>query len=240
MALPRIDTPVYELLLPVSKTKIKFRPFLVKEQKILMMALESNDSESNQRNIKQILQNCSLSELNVDELSIVDVEFYLLNLRARSVGEIVESKYRCENEVEGKNCDTSMDVTYNLLEIGVKNINLTDGLIKLTESISIKMKYPEYSIMDKLASLDSSSDGIFELVAACVEYIMYGDNFYYGHETSGEEIIEFLETLTTQQFAKIEEFFDTLPSIEKIVDIKCPKCGFDHHIEIRGLDDFFG
>ena len=240
MALPKLEAPVYELTLPVSKRKIKFRPFLVKEQKILMMALESGDSETNERNIKQILQNCVITELDVDDLSLVDVEFYLLNLRARSIGEIVESKYKCENKVGDKECGNFMDVSFNLLELDVKNLDNDGGLIKITDEVSIKMKYPEYSLLTKMQNTESASDIVFELIASCVDYILEGENFYYGHETPKEEIIEFLETLNTQQFNMVEEFFDTLPVIEKFVKVKCNKCGFDHEIEIRGLDNFFG
>jgi len=240
MALPKLETPVYELTLPVSKKKIKFRPFLVKEQKILMMALESGDSKTNERNIKQILQNCVITELDVDDLSLVDVEFYLLNLRARSIGEIVDSKYKCENTVGDTVCNNLMDVSFNLLELDVKNLNEDNGLIKITDAVSIKMKYPEYSILSEMQNTDSASDVVFDLISSCVDYILEGENFYYGHETPKEEIIEFLETLNSQQFDKIEAFFDTLPVIEKFLKVKCNKCGFEHDIEIRGLDNFFG
>lgn len=240
MALPKIDTPVYDLTLPVSNKLIKFRPFLVKEQKILMMALESGDSETNERNIKQVLQNCLLTELDVDDLTLVDVEYYLLNLRARSVSEIVESQYKCENEVEGKTCGTLMDVSINLLDLEVKNLDASNGLVQLTDTISVKMKYPEYSIISAMQKSSEASDVIFELIASCIEYILDGDTIYHAYESTTEELIDFLGSLNNQQFAKIEEYFDKLPVIEKFVDITCKKCGFQHHIEIRGLDNFFG
>ena len=240
MALPRIDVPTFEITLPISKQNIKFRPFLVKEQKILLIALESNDPIINERNIKQILQNCSITDIDVDNLSMIDVEYYLLNLRARSVGEVVETKYKCENVVSDQECGQSMDVKYNILDIEVKNIESIENLIQITEDISIKMKYPDFSMMYKLMALDSGSDAAFELVINCVDYILHGDEIYHGHETPKEELLQFLESLTSQQFAKIEQFFDSLPVIEKQLDVVCPKCGFKHHIEIRGLDNFFG
>ena len=120
MALPKIDTPVYELDLPLSKKHIRFRPFLVKEQKNLMMAMEADDKETIERNIRQVLTNCTLSDnFNVDRLPVIDVEYYFINLRARSVGEIVENKYICTNEVEGKQCGNKMDTKFNLLDITV-------------------------------------------------------------------------------------------------------------------------
>ena len=120
MALPKIDTPVYELDLPLSKKHIRFRPFLVKEQKNLMMAMEADDKETIERNIRQVLTNCTLSDnFDVDRLPVIDVEYYFINLRARSVGEIVENKYICTNEVDGVQCSNKMETKFNLLDITV-------------------------------------------------------------------------------------------------------------------------
>ena len=117
MALPKLDVPTYEIELPISKKTIKYRPFLVKEQKNLLMALESNESSTIQQNVRDILNNCTLTEgINIDKLPIIDVEYYFVNLRAKSVGEVVESKYKCNNEVEGKVCGNLMEKEINLLE----------------------------------------------------------------------------------------------------------------------------
>ena len=120
MALPKIDTPTYEITLPVSKQKLKFRPFLVKEQKILLMAMESGEKTVIENNIRQVLQNCALDAIDVEQLPLIDIEYYFLQLRARSVGEVVESKYKCENEVDGKICGHINDVSFNILDTQVE------------------------------------------------------------------------------------------------------------------------
>lgn len=240
MALPKIDTPVYELTLPLSKKQIKFRPFLVKEQKNLLMAIEADDNETIERNIKQVLHNCTLSEnVNIDKLPVLDVEYYFLNLRARSVGEVVENKYICNNVVEGVKCGNKMDVAFNLLDIQVEsNPEFTD-VIQLTNTISIKLKYPEFSVMEKVNDKNNAVDLAFRMIVDSIEYVFDGDQYYYAEETSQKELTDFIESLNAQQFDKIEKFFQNLPKLNKKVDMKCSKCGYDHSIVVEGLENFF-
>ena len=236
--LPKIDVPSYDIVLPVSKTKVTFRPFLVKEQKILLMAMESQESDFIETNIKQVLRNCSLSELNIDELPLVDIEFYFLNLRAKSVGEEVETKYKCENIVEEKPCDNIMNVKYNVLEVDVR-IPEGDKIIKLAEDIGIKMKYPSFAILNKLKAENDSAKVAFELIAECIEYVYDKDNLYYANEIPKEELDAFLDQLTTEQFKEVQKFIEELPKIEKTIEVKCSKCGFEHKIVSKELTDFF-
>lgn len=241
MALPKLDVPIYELNLPLSKKKIKFRPFLVKEQKNLLMAMESDEKESIEQNVRQVLNNCTVTEgVDIDKLPVIDIEYYFLNLRARSVGEVVENKYRCDNVVNEKPCGNIMETSFNLLDIKVENVRDNADVIELTKNISIKLKYPEFSILKRLSSLTSASDVAFEMIAESVEYIYDGEQFYYSNETPREEMIEFIESLNQQQFSKIEEFFANLPKLEKKIEMKCSKCGFEHKIDVEGLENFFG
>lgn len=241
MALPKIDTPIYDLKLPLSKKKIRFRPFLVKEQKNLLMALESNERESIENNIKQVLQNCTLTEkVDIEKLPVTDVEYYFLQLRARSVGEIVENKYRCDNTVDDKSCGNIMETSLNLLDIKVEGIKDTDDVIEISEKISIKLKYPEFSILSKLSKLTDVTDITFEMIADSIEYIYDGEQFYYSHETSHEELLEFVESLNQKQFSKVEEFFANLPKLQKKIEMKCSRCGFEHKLDVEGLESFFG
>ena len=241
MALPKIDVPVYELDLPLSKKHIRFRPFLVKEQKNLLMAMESGDKQSIEQNVKQVLNNCTVTEgIDIEKLPVLDVEFYFLNLRARSVGEVVENKYRCDNKVDDKVCGNIMETSLNLLDIKVENLVEGKDVIQLTEEISIKLKYPEFSILSKLSKLESVSDVAFKMIAESVEYIYDGEQFYYAKETTTEELIEFIENLNQSQFAKIEDFFANLPKIEKKIEMKCSRCGFEHRLDVEGLESFFG
>jgi len=241
MALPRIDTPIYDIDLPLSQKNIRFRPFLVKEQKNLLMAIEADDKDTIEKNVKQILHNCTLTEgIDIESLPVVDVEFYFLQLRAKSVGEIVENKYICNNEVNGTVCGNSMDVKIDLMDIKVeKDPNISD-VIQLTNEISIKLKYPQFSTIEKITSKSNSVDVAFDIVSDSVEYIFDGKQYYYAYESTPQEIAEFIESLSTEQFNKIENFFSSLPRIKKTVEIKCSKCGFDHSIELEGLQNFFG
>lgn len=241
MALPKIDTPVYDLTLPLSKKQIRFRPFLVKEQKNLMMAMEADDKETIQRNVKQVLINCTLNDdIDVEALPVVDIEYYFLNLRARSVGEVVENKYVCTNEVDGKQCGNKMEAKFNLLDVEVEfDPNIKDE-IQLTNNITIKLKYPQFSVIEKLSNMSSAVDLVFEVITDSVEYIYDGEQFYYANETPKQELLQFIESLSQDQFSKLENFFNNLPKLTKTVDMKCSKCGFDHTIYMEGLESFFG
>jgi hypothetical protein len=241
MALPKIDTPIYELDLPLSKKHIRFRPFLVKEQKNLLMAMESGEKDSIEKNIKQVLNNCTVTEdIDIDKLPVVDIEYYFLQLRARSVGELVENKYRCDNLVNEKPCGNIMETSVNLLEIQVTGIKEGNDIIQLTEKISIKLKYPEFSVLKRISNMTNETDIAFGMIADSIEYVFDGEQMYYARETSQEELIEFLESLNQQQFAKIEDFFTNLPKLEKKVEMKCSRCGFDHKFDVEGLESFFG
>ena len=240
MALPKIDTPVYDLDLPLSKKHIRFRPFMVKEQKNLLMAMEADDKETIERNIRQVLTNCTVTEnVDIDSLPVLDVEYYFINLRARSIGEVVENDYICTNEVNGEQCGGKMKGSVNLLEINVDIDPNTTDTIKLTDKILIKLKYPEFSLVEKLSKKESAVDIAFAIVAESVDYIYDGEQYYYAHETPKEELTQFIESLNQEQFEKLESFFNHLPTLNKKMEIKCGKCGFDHSIEMEGLESFF-
>jgi hypothetical protein len=241
MALPKIDAPIYELELPLSKKKIRFRPFLVKEQRNLMMAMESDEKDTIEKNIKQVLTNCTITkDVDIESLPILDVEYYFIQLRARSVGEVVDNKYRCENEVDGKVCNNSMEVKFNLLDIKLDSDGKPSDEIKLTDSIIIKLKYPQFSILEKTSKSANASDMAFGMIIDSIESIFDGEQYYYAKETPRHELVEFVESLNHEQFAKIEEFFNNLPKLNKKIDCVCSKCGFNHRIEVEGLENFFG
>ena len=241
MALPVLEVPKYEIELPVSKKKIKYRPFLVKEQRNLLMAMESNEANSIQLAVKDILNNCTLTEnIDIEKLPIIDVEYYFINLRAKSVGEVVESKYKCNNEVEGKECGNIMESEVNLLDIKVKQNEEISPEIQLDDKITIKLKYPEFNIVEDSLKYDDINQVTFNMIAKSIEYIYDGQQFYYGHEAQPDEMIAFVEGMNQQQFAKVENFFNNLPKLKETIDITCKKCGFEHHIEVEGLESFFG
>ncbi len=237
MTLPKIDAPIYELTLPMSKQRLKFRAFTVKEQKILLMAQESDDSEFTSNNVKQIIKNCSLSDIDVDNLNPIDIEYFFIQLRARSIGEIVESKYRCNNKVEDDICGNLMDVKIDLLDIEV-DYKDQKNIIQLTDTVGIKLKYPDFKAIKNIKEDSNLIEISMEVICNSIEYIFDEDNYYYPNETPKQEIIEFIEGLNIDQFKKIEEFFNNLPSLKKELDVTCNKCGFKHHIRIEGLDNF--
>ena len=183
MALPKIDTPIYEIDLPLSKQHIRFRPFLVKEQRNLMMALEANDAETVEMNIKQVLNNCTLTEgVDIEKLPIVDVEYYFLNLRAKSVGEVIDSKYRCNNIVEGKDCGNIMEKPINLLSVNVDSTDQVSPEIQLTDKLSVKMKYPEFSIIKDSIHLDNDTEIVLNDINASSnrhQLLMKNTNFFW-------------------------------------------------------------
>jgi len=240
MALPRLDVPTYEVELPLSKKKVKFRPFLVKEQKNLLMAMESKESSTIHECIKDILYNCTLTEgIDVEKLPIIDIEYYFIHLRAKSVGEVVESRYRCNNEVDGKACNNIMEKEVNLLDIKVKT-NENNPEIQLSDKIVIKMKYPEFGVVKDSFKYENLNDITFNMIAESIEYIYDGQQFYYDHEAQPGEMLEFVESMNQQQFSKVEEFFNNLPQLKETIELDCSKCGFHHIIDVEGLESFFG
>jgi T4 bacteriophage base plate protein len=241
MALPKIDAPVYEITLPLSKKQIRFRPFLVKEQKNLLMAMEADDSDTIERNIRQVLTNCTITTgVDIDKLPVVDIEFYFLNLRARSIGEVVENEYICNTQVEGKDCGGKLKLSFNLLDIKVDIDPNRKDVIQLTDKIAIKLKYPEFSLVKKLKEKESAVDIAFEIITDSIEYVFDGEQYYYANETPREELLQFLESLNQSQFGKLEDFFNNLPVINKSIEMKCPKCGTVHKMNMEGLESFFG
>jgi hypothetical protein len=239
MPLPKIDVPTYEIELPLSKKKIKFRPFLVKEQRNLLMAMESNDTDTVHNSIKDILNNCTLTGgIVIDKLPIVDIEYYFINLRAKSVSEVVETKYKCNNEVEEKLCGNIMDVEIDLLDINVEGIKENED-IQLTEKIFVKLRYPQFYVVKDSINMQSIAEITFNMIAESIEYIFDGDQYHYASEAQPGELLEFVESLNQNQFEKLEEFFNDLPKLKKDIEIKCSKCGFEHSIEVEGLESFF-
>lgn len=241
MALPKLDVPSYEIELPISKTKIKFRPFLVKEQRNLMMAMEADDAKTIQQSVRDILNNCTVSEgIDIDELPIVDIEYYFVQLRAKSVGEVIETRYRCNNIVNNTPCNNIMEKDVDLSQIKVDSKETINPEIQISDKIIVKLKYPQFKSVEKNYEIDNPTDMAFNLIANSIEYIYDGEQFYYAHEAQPGEMLAFIESMNQEQFNKIENFFENLPKLKETLNIKCSKCGFDHTIEVEGLENFFG
>ena len=243
MTLPKLDNPIYEITLPISKKKYTFRPFLVKEQKILLLAMESEDADFMINNLRQIIKNCCVNakDIDIDTLCSIDVDFIFLNLRARSVGETIETHYRCKiKNADGDECDNLMDVKLDLLTVGVDLEDYND-MIQISGKVGIKLKYPDLNVIKALTS--DSNDVIgksFNAIYHSIEYIYDDNNFYYPSEVPKTEIFDFLESLSIEQFKKIENFFQNLPKIKKDIEAICSKCGSKHNIHLEGIENFLG
>lgn len=241
MALPKLEVPTYELELPLSKKYIKYRPYLVKEQKSLMMAMESGDAKTIQHNVREILNVCTLNkDVDIDELPIIDIEYYFLQLRAKSVGEVAESRYRCNNDVGDKVCGNIMEAKIDLTEIMPVQDEYVDPEIALTDTMVIKMKYPPFKLIGDSVEMDDINEVTFHMIAKCIEYLYDGDQFYYAKDQTTGELLEFVEQLNQEQFEKLEKFFNSVPKMKKKIDLTCSKCGFEHHLDVEGLESFFG
>jgi hypothetical protein len=244
MALPKISSPIFELKLPLSKKIIRYRPFLVKEEKILLMAIEANDEPTIINSIKQIVSNCCLDKVDVDKIPILDLEFLFLNLRAKSVGEVVELHYKCNNNVTDetgntKKCNHVNPITINLYDIKPEISNDDINKIDLGNDIGIVMTYPNFHMVSGAFS-GSQIEIMMSIIVKCIDYIYDKDDIYYAKDTPKQELEDFIESLSREQFAKIQHFFDSIPRLKKTVEFKCNKCGYVEEIVVEGLQSFFG
>lgn len=243
MALPKIATPIYETKLISTGKSVSYRPFLVKEQKLFLMATQSEDSKEVVDTIKQVLNNCILSEdVNVGTLPMFDLEHLFLQIRARSVGEVVNLKYTCNNNVpdekEGtKKCGSIFKFDLNLLEIEPQKNPSHSNKIELSDKLGIIMKYPSFDIVEKV-DLQKEND-ILDIVISCIDFIYDEDQVYYAKDTPKKELEEFVENLQQVDMEKIQNFFQTMPKLSKKFEFKCAKCGYSEDVNIEGIQNFF-
>lgn len=242
--LPKIDTPVHETKLISNKKTIKFRPFLVKEQKIFLMASESDEMSDTINAIKQVLNNCILTEgIDVDDLPIFDLEYLFIQLRIHSVGNISTLQYRCNNKMKTEEgvetpCNAIVDVEIDLQKIKPTLNKKHTNKILLTENLGICFKYPNFSI---LSSIDSASEiEMLDIIVKCIDYIYDKDEIYYAKDNTLEELTEFIDNLQQEDLNKIKEFFNTMPKIKTEALFHCKKCGYKETMEIEGIQNFFG
>ena len=242
MAIPKIDLPTYKLELKSIGKEVTFRPFVVKEEKILLMALESRDYETSLDAIKQIVRNCVLNELDIESLPLYEIEYLFLNLRARSIGEIVSLQYVCENVVQTadskKKCKAKMELDVDLLKVAVDH-KPVDNIIPLSNGIGIKLNYPTISISKVLMEKLKSEDAPIEILKQCTEYLYDENQVYKINEMMQGEFEEFINNLTTEQYRKIKKFFMSMPILRYENQLVCGKCGKAHTIKLEGLLDFF-
>ena len=231
MAIPKIVTPTYECELPSTKQKIKYRPFLVKEEKVMLVALESDDDNAIQDAVIQILQNCVISNIMIDKLPIFDFEYLFLQVRAKSVGEVVNLKLKCPDDEK-----VTVDHALNVDEITVNFPEKHKQEIPFTNDYGVIMKYPTIKSFRKDVNPAVMS---FELFKDCIQTIYKGDQTYDSGNIEAKELDEWVDTLTPEYYNKVLAWFKTLPRIEHLIEYKNPKSGKEFKLRLQGIKDFF-
>ena len=239
MPLPKIATPTYELEIPSSKKKVKYRPFLVKEEKILIIAMESEDNKQIAEAVKTVISNCILTRgVKVEELSTFDIEYIFLNIRGKSVGEEVEVLITCpDDEV------TRVPTVINLDDIKVQTSEKHSRDIKLDDNLTMRMKYPSMTEFIK-SNFNVNEmidvDDTFDLISSCIEQVYSEEESWAASDCTKKELSEFLEQLSSKQFKEIENFFETMPKLSHIITITNPNTGVESEVVLEGLAAFFG
>ena len=231
MPLPEIATPIYTLTLPSTKKKIKYRPFLVKEQKLLILAMENEDQEQILDAITNTIQTCLLTKMDVKDMALFDIEYLFMQIRARSISEEVEMKITCQDDGE-----TTVDLKFMVDDIKVQFPKGHTNIIKLTDDLTVEMKYPDIDYFTKINFMEETPDE-YELVAKCIKRVYVGEDDY--TSDSLEESKAWVEGLTNQQFEKIQQFFETMPTLRHVLKVKNPKTKVVNEVVLEGLSDFF-
>lgn len=242
MPLPKINTPTYDLTLPSTGKKIKYRPFLVREEKILIMALETEDMAQITNAVIEILDECILTKgISVTKLATFDIEYLFLNVRSKSVGETVEVNVTCPDD--GK---TSVQMEINIDSIKVQKVRGHKNIIKLDDQYSMKLKYPSMTEFVE-SNFESGNDGgegsdidkSLSMITSCIEMIYDNEESWDASDSSQQELEEFIEQLNSKQFKSIEKFFETMPKLSHKVKVTNPKTGVESQVVLEGLASFF-
>ncbi len=242
MPLPKIATPVYELELPSTGKTIKYRPFLVKEEKILILALESKDTKQITNAIKQVLKECIQTKgLKVEELPTFDIEYIFLNVRGKSVGEAVDLIITCSDDGE-----TTVPVTVYIDEIKVQKDPEHSIDIKLDSNLTLRMKYPSLDQFIKnnfnfnMEENSSTIEKSFDIIASCIDQIYNEEESWSASDCTKKELVDFIESMNSNQFKLIEKFFETMPKLSHTIKVNNPKTGIANDVTLEGLTSFFG
>lgn len=234
MALPRAATPIYNTIIPSSKKPIKFKPFNVLAQKSLLIAQQSEDQGVMVETLKTVIRDCVIEEIDVDSLAMFDLEYLFMQIRAKSVGELVELLFECDN------CQEQTKVTFDLTQLQVFTPEGHNPKIDLGGDIGIVMKYPDINIMKKMDAFDVNDVAVvFDIIVSCIDYIYDVDQIHYAKDQSKTDLDDFINNLSTKQFSKIQNFFETMPRLRQQVVYDCPKCRTHHDRVLEGINNFF-
>ena len=245
MALPRVASPTYELKIPSTGQKVKYRPFLVKEEKTLLMAMEAGDNRAMTKAMQDIITSCTEGEVDLKSLASFDIEYFFLQLRGRSIGEILtinphrpENFKCCEEATEEDICE----VNINIDDITMDTSKITSSEIKITDKIGLKLKFPQIETVQKYATAgeDIEAENVFKLIIDCIEYIWDGDEIYKAKDSTKKELNDFVESLSSSKLINVREFFESMPRLSHTIDWECGKCKKSTPMIIEGIDSFFG
>lgn len=237
MALPSVDVPRYELTLPSQDTKVQFRPFVVKEEKILLMAMESKDNNEIITATKEIINACTFEQLDVDKLPMFDVEYLLLQIRAKSVGEISKFKVICPDD---KQTATDVEVDLSKIEVQVDDEHTNKVVVDEERNLGIVLNYPSLEITKAGFDVNKTDvDTMFNVITSCIDHIFEGEKTYPAKDSTREELKLFLEELPQNTFLNIRKFFDTMPQLRHEVEVTNPKTNVKSKVIFKGLQDFF-
>jgi len=247
MSLPTVAFPTYTTKLPVTKKEVSYRPFLVKEQKILLLASESDDTQSIATAILSVAKACCLDDdVDVATLPYIDAMFLYLQLRSKSVGEIVDSILHCDQtNLKGEVCGNEIPIKIDLSKVTVSNIKNASKKIDISDGVGVQMKLPTFEQILRIESDGNESTvsmGVmeeFDLTIKCIDYIFDGDQVFHTGDSSQAEMVTFLESLTEQQFSPIAEFIESFPSLYFKNEHTCPRCKAKNTIELNDISDFF-
>ena len=231
MALPEIATPTYTLTIPSTKKKVKYRPFLVKEQKILILAMENEDQEQILDAITNTIKSCLITKVDMATLALFDIEYLFLQIRARSISEEIEMRVTC-----GDDGETTVDVKFMVDDVKVNFPKGHTNIIKLDDNLTIEMQYPDLDYFAKINFMDEKVDE-YELVAKCIKRVYVGEDDF--TSDSLDESKAWVEGLTNNQFEKIQSFFETMPTLRHVLKVKNPKTKVVNEVVLEGLSDFF-
>jgi hypothetical protein len=240
MALPMNTMPTFTLTVPSTGKNVKYRPFLVKDEKALMIAQQSEDIMVMVDTLKAVIKSCTLDDINVDSLATFDIEYMFTQIRSKSVGETIELLFSCDVDHGELNEKSKTKIVIDLAGLSVSKVEGHTNRIELFGDVGVVMKYPTINTSKQLEG-DKSDDleNIFSIVAESIDYIYQGEEVYYAKEQKKEELLQFLNNLTTEQFLKVQKFFETMPKLSTVVEYTCPTCGKEHKKTLEGLQSFF-
>ena len=247
MGLPKIAVPEYSLILPSTGKEYKYRPFLVKEEKLLLIAMESEDQQQIIDATITIIKSCIVGDLNIDDLPMFDIEYIFLQLRGKAKGEVIDLNYKCPK------CNGQIPISINIETIEIEKKDGHNTKVELTDNLGMVMKYPNIAIQKKLVDIQEEStniEGMFDTIIHCIDYIYDAESTYPAKDHTTKELTEFLESLNDTQFQKVSKFFETAPSLKHDIELHCKNktkgketkgkvCNYKEKVTLEGLASFF-